>query len=139
MTKRLNLCDGKMDLFATKANGEATDIIVCDAISPHPVLYTRAVWVRWNAWMRRQAKVFVKEWALDNPYLLAMLMQNERTLARFDLRRIRTPQPLLQHMCTDASARWSVSLDGARVQTERRMVDRLAYALAAMGGHGDGQ
>lgn len=89
--------------------------------------------------MRRQAKVFVKEWALDNPYLLAMLMQNERTLARFDLRRIRTPQPLLQHMCTDASARWSVSLDGARVQTERRMVDRLAYALAAMGGHGDGQ
>lgn len=139
MTKRLNLCDGKMDLFTTQASGDATDIIVCDAISPHPVLYTRAVWMRWNAWMRRQAKVFVKEWARDNPFLLAMLMQNARTLARFDLRRIRTPQPLRQHMCTDASARWSVSLDGARVQTERRMVDRLAEALADMGGRGDGK
>ena len=134
MTKRLNLCDGRMDLFTTQAKGDATDIIVCDAISPHPVLYTRAVWVRWNAWMGRQAKVFVKEWAHNNPLVLALLMQNERILSRFDLRRIRTPQPLLQHRCKDPSARWRVSLDGARVQTERRMVDRLAAALAAMGG-----
>lgn len=139
MTKRLNLCDGRMDLFTTQASGDATDIIVCEAICPHPVLYTRAVWVRWNAWMKRQAKVFVKEWALDNPYLLAALMGQEKALMRFDLRRIRTPQPLLQHRCKDESARWCVSLDGARVQTERRMVDRLADALAAMGGHGDGK
>lgn len=139
MTKRLNLCDGRMDLFSTQASGDATDIIVCDAISPHPVLYTRAVWTRWNAWMRRQAKVFVKEWARDNPFLLAMLMQNEATLARFDLRRIRTPQPLQQHRCKDQSARWSVSLDGARLICDRRMVDRLAVALAEMGGHGDGE
>lgn len=134
MTKRLNLCDGRMDLFTTQASGEATDLIVCEAICPHPVLYTRAVWTRWNAWMRMQAKVFVKEWARDNPLLLAMLMQNERQLSRYDLRRIRTPKPLLQHRCKEQSARWSVSLDGARVQTERRMIDRLADALAAMGG-----
>ncbi len=135
MTKRVKLCDGKMDLFTTQASGEATDVIVCEAICPHPVLYTRAVWVRWNAWMKRQAKVFVKEWARDNPYLLAALMGQEKALMRYDLRRIRTPQPLKPWaFCQDKDARWTVSLDGARLICDRRMVDRLADALAAMGG-----
>lgn len=135
MTKRVKLCDGRVDMFADHALGDATDVIVCEAICPHPVLYTRAVWVRWNAWMKRQAKVFVKEWALDNPYLLAALMGQEKALMRYDLRRIRTPQPLKPWaFCQDKDARWSVSLDGARVQTERRMIDRLAAALAEMGG-----
>lgn len=138
MRKHVRLCTGEIDMFADHATGDTTDFIICEAISPHPVLYTRAVWMRWDAWMRRQADVFVKEWALNNPWLLERLMLNGRELSRYDLRRIRTPQPLRPwHTCQDESARWSVSIEGAQIYRERRMIDRLAVALDAMGEGGN--
>ena len=131
MTKKVHLCE-KCDMFLPEAGGDCTDIVVCEAISPHPVLYTRAVWMRWNGWMRRQAGVFVREWAHGNPLLLAMLMRSPEKLARWDVRRIRTPHRLTQRQCADPDARWCVSLEGAKVKTEKRMIDRLADELDRM-------
>lgn len=134
MSKKLNLCTGEIDMFADKAAGDTTDFITCEAISPHPVLYTPDVWRRWERYMRRQADVFIQEWAHNNPVLLAILMRNARELSRYDLRRIRTPNPLRPwHTCQDENARWSVSIEGAQIHRERRMIDRLAAALDAMG------
>lgn len=133
MTKKLNLSTGTIDIFSDHGAEKITDFILCEAISPRPVLYTPAVWRRWNEWMQAQARIFVKEWALNNPFILALLMTHERQLSRYDLRRIRTPQPLRPwHMCQDETAHWCVSLDGAHIQTERRMIDRLAHALNKM-------